>query len=300
MAVTKPTIVELICEKAGPGHGYTASPKPREMVGVCGHITEGNGSIEWYSDFFSVGGQRADDALVDFVVGKDGRIGMLNDPRGYRIPWASGGSDGLEGDGPAFVAEFGVYGINAMLASIEHVGFQNDVWPAVQWNASVQLHAWLFDQAGVRWDSYPVNQKYGVVTHMLHFEFATKPCPGPYLRNNITKFQADVRAMLKAGQEAPAPVPSIYPAGMNKTKAEQYFGKMTDYTVDPPKLRGFNEKGTISLAWLKRGGEENAYPEAREMRNVIDDNGTETLRYVTFSNGWVLARRKDRAGYMWI
>ena len=305
--VPKPPIIEMICEKAYDGAGYTSCP-PRKNVGVCSHITEGNGSIEWYHDFFSVGGQRANDALVDFVVGKDGRIGMLNDPYGRRMPWANGGSDGLEGDGPAFVNVFGVYGINFNLASIEHVGFQNDVWPKVQWDASVWLHAWLFDQAGMRWDTFPVHPLYGVVTHLLHFEFATKPCPGPYLRGHIDQFQADIVAFMKRYQDVgtpiptpePPPVPSIYPKGMTEKKAKQYFGKLRDHTVSPVKERGFNEKGAISLAWLQRGAKENAYPEARDMWEVRNDAANQVLELVTFGNGWLLIRRADRAGWQWV
>src|SRR5690242_16207124 len=187
-----PPINKMICDKPYDGAGYNSCP-PRVIVGVCDHITAGGGSIEFYHDFFNTGGERQYDALVDFVVGKDGRIAMLNDPWGTRMPWANGGSDGLEGDGPAFVKRFGVYGINFNLASVEHVGDGTTPWPQVQWDASVALDAWLFDRSGMRWDSFPVHQDYGVVTHLLHFEFATKPCPGPYLRDNIDKYQADVR-----------------------------------------------------------------------------------------------------------
>jgi hypothetical protein len=308
--VPKPPILEMICDKPYDGAGFTRV-SPRVIVGTCEHITAGGGSIEFYQKFFSTGGERALDALVDFVVGTDGRIGMLNDPWGTRMPWANGGSDGLEGDGPAFVATFGVYGINANLASIEHVGDGTTPWPDVQWKSSVALTAWLFDQAKVAWDSYPVNQNYGVVTHMLHFEFATKPCPGPYLRDNIDRYQADVRAILKQHQavDAPAPVPtpeppkpepvSIYPKGMTEKKAIQYFGKMRDHTATPVKERGFNAKGAISLAWLERGAKEKAYPEARDRYRVEHTPGDVVLELVTFGNGWLLLRRGDRGGWEW-
>jgi hypothetical protein len=306
--VPDPGIIPMIVPKPYDGAGYNSGT--RKMVGVCNHITAGGGSIEFYASFFGTGGERQYDALVDFVVGKDGRIGMLNDPRGRRIPWANGGSDGLEGDGPAFVSRFGVGGINANLASVENVGDGTTPWPDIQWNSSVALTAHLSDQAGVRWDSFPVHQDYSVVTNMLHFEFATKPCPGPYLRNNISRFQDEARAIMKQHQAVdvtvpePTPVepkpPSIYPKGMDLAKARQFFGKMRDHSVSPVKERGFNEKGAISLAWLARGAKEKAYPEARDLFVVANDDAKQVLELVTFGNGWLLIRRADRAGWQWV
>ena len=208
--VPKPPIIELICSKIGPGHGYTQVP-PRQNVGICEHITDGRGSVEFYHDFFSIGGEREADALVDFVVGRDGRIAMLNDWRGTRAPWANGNTAGQEGDGPAFIATFGIAGVNNRLVSIEHEGRAADDWTGEQWNASVALDAWLFDQMGVRFDSFPVHQGYGVVTHLLHSEFTDKggnaldECPGRYLKQHINQFQAAIKAVMMAHQvDAPA------------------------------------------------------------------------------------------------
>lgn len=203
--VPKPPIGELICPKPFEGAGFYRVA-PRDNVGVCEHITAGRGSIEFYHQFFSTGGERATDALVDFVIGRDGRIAMLNDWRGTRAPWANGNKLGMEGDGPAFYQRFGVEGIDQRLVSIEHEGTASEDWPPAMWNAAVNLDAWLFDQMGVRYDSYPVHQRYGVVTHMLHSEFTNKggnaldECPGRYLKGRITAFQSDVRAVLMAHQ----------------------------------------------------------------------------------------------------
>lgn len=203
--VPKPPIVELICAKAGPGHGYY-EVSPRSNVGVCEHITDGHGSIEWYHDFFSVGGERADDALVDFIIGRDGRIGMLNDPWGTRAPWANGNTAGLEGDGPAFIAKFGVDAVNTRLISIEHEGFAAEDWTGAQWNAAVNLDAWLYDQMHVRHDSFPIHQDYRVDVHLLHSYFTNKggngldECPGRYLKNHLESFESAVRGILAAHQ----------------------------------------------------------------------------------------------------
>jgi hypothetical protein len=203
--VPKPPIAELICTKLGEGHGFN-TVAPRQNVGVCEHITDGHGDIEFYSSFFSIGGEREADALVDFVVGRDGRIGMLNDWRGTRAPWANGNTDGLEGDGPAFLNTFGVDGVNQKLVSIEHEGLAAEDWTGAQWNAAVALDAWLFDQMGVRYDTFPINENFGVVTHLFHSEFTDKggngldECPGRYLKQHIDQFQTEIRAVMMAHQ----------------------------------------------------------------------------------------------------
>jgi hypothetical protein len=173
--------------------------------------------VEFYRDFFSTGGERATDALVDFVIGRDGRIAMLNDWRGTRAPWANGNKLGMEGDGPAFYQRFGVVGIDQKLVSIEHEGLPGEEWPGAQWQASVNLNAYLFDQFGVRYDSYPVHQDYGVVTHMLHREFTNKggngpeECPGSWYTNRISQMQAAVKAVLMAHQLSSIPPPPDHP-----------------------------------------------------------------------------------------
>jgi hypothetical protein len=213
--------VELICVKAGPGHGYYELGHPRTNVGVCEHIIDGYGSIEFYHAFFSIGGEWEVDALVDFVVGRDGRIGMLNDWRGSRAPYANGNTAGVEGDGGAFLAHYRgeLDPPNFHLVSIEHEGKAADDWTGPQWNASVALDAWLFDQMGVRYDSFPVNQQLGIVTHLFHSEFTDKggnaldECPGRYIKQHIAQFQAAVKALLMAHQvSAPGPKPAPHPA----------------------------------------------------------------------------------------
>jgi hypothetical protein len=159
--------------------------------------------------------------LTDYGIGGstdgalDGAIWRWNDPTGRRSGWANGGSDGLEGDGPAFVQKLGVNAINRDLVSIERSdgGDINTSMSPKQFEAICQLTAYWFDQAQVPHDAFPVNPKVGVVTHMLHKEFATKDCPFPPVYNRITEIQDRVRAILKQYQEtAGAPAPTTYTA----------------------------------------------------------------------------------------
>jgi hypothetical protein len=315
--VPKPKIDMMICAKAGDGDGFNFVD-PRSVIGVCDHITDGNGTNQFYHDFFSIGGQRAKDALVDFVIDKSGNIAMLNDPFGNRMPWASGGSDGLEGDGPAFVNARGIFGINGELASKEHIGVNPSPMTDAQNEASAKLTAWLFDGASnhprgskVPWDQYPFNPNVGCVTAMQHFEFATKPCPGDGIRGQTTEHQAFVRGLLKAGQTAvppkpdptpgpPTPAKITYPAGMDKAKAEADFG--TGELYRPKKTMahfGYHETSAVSLAWLKRGGEKKVYPKALSWHQLTTAT-TDLVEVVAFADGSILWRPTSRAAWSWM
>ena len=312
--VPDPGIIRMISPKPYDGAGFTRVA-PRKPVGVCEHITAGYGSSKWYSEFFGTGGERQYDALVDFVIDRKGTIGMLNDPWGTRSPWANGRTDGLEGDGPAFLATFGINGVNDRLISVEHEGLPGDTWPQVQWEASVKLTAYLFDQMGVRWDSFPVHQAYGVVTHTLHSEFTGKggngidECPGRFLKGRITQFQSEVRNYMKSyqvGSSVPAepkpvpPVVSIYPEGMDLGIAKKLFGKIRKH-VSGEKVteHGFNPSGGVSLAWLERGKREGQFPQGGDWY-VYEDAPDSTRELIVFENGWALFRSTTRAGWRWI
>jgi len=312
--VAKPRIEMMIVAKPYDGAGYTRLAAPRRLVGVCEHITAGRGTAAWYAGFFGTGGQRALDALVDFVVDRTGTIGQLNDPWGTRSPWANGRLDGLEGDGPAFLAKFGVNGVNDRLASIEHEGTAIEDWTTAEWESAVKLTAWLFDQIGVRWDTYPVHQLFNTVTHLLHSEFTGKggngldECPGRYLKTHIDQFQADVRGILKAAQISvpianppkPAPVQGVvYPDGLNAKAVSAFFGKVRQHEADGSiRKHGYNEKGVVSLAYLARGSKESVYPPALDWYTFAVGEGKRDL--ITFGNGWVLFRDRGRAGWRWL
>jgi N-acetylmuramoyl-L-alanine amidase. len=265
--VPKPTIENRICKKAGDGHGYW-EVSPRQIVGGCRHVTDGGGTIEWYQEFFSIGGERADDALVDFIIDRSGRIAMLNDPFGTRSPWANGGTDGLEGDGVAFYNTLGVAAVNGRLFSCEHVGGGTDAMTAAQLKSSIALWAWIFDGASnhpraprVPYNSYPINPAVGINTDLEHFEFATKPCPGSGMRAQTSQHQDGVRALLKQYQVVtstdPVPVPeepvpaNIYPPGMTVELARRLYGKLkVDWAALP---FAFDPERSECRHWLDAG-----------------------------------------------
>jgi hypothetical protein len=191
---------------------------PRRALGVCQHSMVGSliGTDKWFRDGVPSPTHKAK-GLTDYGIGGstdgplDGVIWRWNDPTGRRSGWASGGSDGLEGDGPAFVAKLGVDAINRDLVSIERSDGGDIATPMSprQFESICQLSAYWFDQAKVPWDSFPVNPHYGIVTHMLHKEFATKDCPFPAVYDRINEIQDRIRAILKQYQESAGYAPVV-------------------------------------------------------------------------------------------
>lgn len=243
----------------------------RNPVGVCQHSMIGTlaGTDKWFRDGVPSPTHKAR-GLTDYGIGLDGLIYRWNDPRGRRAGWASGGSDGLEGDGVAFVRTLGVNAINRDLVSIERddAGNINTPMTPAQFEAICQLSAYWFDQAGVPWDTFPKNPKVGIVTHMLHYEFATKACPFDPVRSNINAIQDRIRAILKAAQVVviPAePTPPVeplpeWPNGWTTDELKKWFGTVQEFDFANPergfKMRTFNANGVISNMWVQRAVEE--------------------------------------------
>lgn len=315
--VPKPPIIDMIVQKPPYNAGYTLVA-PRRVLGVCRHITDGLASLEWYRDFFGPGGQRYYDALTDFGIDQQGRIAMWNDPFGTRAPWASGGSDGLEGDGPLFVRTLGIGMINAGLASVEHVQKAPGKLTEAQMEQSARLEAWFFDGASnhprgskVPWHKFPLNPNVGCVTDMEHWEFATKSCPAAGIISQRDAIQNRIRAIMKKGQEGesqgeiPPPEPieqdhGRFPEGMDEPLAAQAFGTAKLYR---PRKRvsgfGFHIGHAVCEAWLERGSKEQTFP-AAEAWHVYEDAPGKTRQYVSFVNGWILWRANAREGWRWI
>lgn len=307
--VPHPKYIKRIVPKPYENAGFDRV-KARKIVGTCEHRTYGLGTVEGIYRLFATGGERQYDALTDYVIGLDGTIMMLNEPTGTRSPWANGGSDGLEGDGPLFVRTFGVSGINGNLVSIENIGMPETPFEDEQFESCAQLMAHWHDKARIPWDKFPLNPAYGCVTDLQHFEFATKDCPFGAFKAKTVALQDRVRAIMKKAQSGaanptePAPGPvtpdhAKYPKGMNKEKATKYFGTLTRHNLDgTTSTTGFNEKGVIQNAWLERGGKENVYPEADDWYVVQSSGGRRQL--ITFKNGWAMMKGNDREAFKWI
>lgn len=315
--VPRPNILNMVVQKRASGYGYTALTNPRWLVGGCNHITDGHGTVQFYAEFFGINGERADDALVDFVIDRTGAIAMLNDPWGFRSPWANGGLDGLEDEGPAFLAKFGVSGVNNQLYSVEHSALAAEDWTPAEIASAVALEAWMMDGVGMRWDHYPVHQDYGIATALDHSVFTGKggntedECAGRWYHRNKAMFQSLVRGVMKkyqTGSTSDSPVldvpviPGIVlPSEMTLEKASKSFGSLKFHSEDGKIAnREFNAKGAVSIAWLARSIKEGKYPSSTDGWSLTDRRG-QKFSFIAFNNGWVLVHNDSlpRLGWKW-
>lgn len=316
--VPHPPFIDLpVSKPAGGGYGYTQIPAgSRRIVGVMNHETQGRGSGPWYRNFFSCpNGQRCGDALVDYLITRDGTIYRFNDPANDRSPWANGGPLGLEGDGPAFYARFGASGVNNALISIEHESLDGENWTDAQVQSSGLLNAFWHDQDAQDWESYPYVPRYSCVTSLAHFEIGTTNC-GKGELDDISRVQAVARGEMKKWQtQADGPsvpeepdvpdqpeVPTL-PGGATLAEAVKAFGTLTRHTPDgATKVMPFDPTGPISLAYTHRCVEEFGLDYAKWPKSedwwALTDSG-KTLDIVTFSNAWQLIRTAERQGLMW-
>lgn len=319
-----PPAVQMIVPKPR-NVGYDPVPA-RQNVGVCRHATAGGGDIWGIHHFFTgIADRNGLGRLTDWVVDRTGQIGMLNDPRGTRAPWANGGQGRLRGDGPAFVARFGEAAINAVLQSIEHVATTAQGPTEAQFEASARLQAAIHQEARTPWDQYPYNPRYGCVTDMEHWEFQTEnDCPF-VLRDSTVRWQNRVRGMLKAKQTeataiedlaannfAPDEEPVnpateglvVYPSGMDRDAAARKFGTFTRLKTDGSTDRmTFDPEDSLSLTWLHRGSQEQLFPAIRYWFSAEDAPGDPALvgDVVGFANGWVAGRpRAADATWRWL
>jgi hypothetical protein len=189
---------------------------PRTIVGTCLHRSHGDlmGTDSFFRHEFT-------SVLSDYGIGGaldgdlDGVIFRWVDPTGPIVPHANGPYSNPQGDGPAFIAAFGLAAINSRLVSIElsgcsgtfegvqvcQDGIETPV-TAAQFESLCQLIAYWHDQAGVPADQFPVHPPTGVVTQMQHYEFAGRGCPYPIVRGLTTAYQERVREIMRAGQGA--------------------------------------------------------------------------------------------------
>ena len=311
-----PTMVRMIVDKPVEGKGFDRVPLRRDRIrGFCTHITDGTGEIEDIYALFSRGGERQYDALTDLVLGRDGRIGLLNDWRdpnwgGTRAGWANGGVDGLEGEGLAYYRNVG--DINSTLVSCEHIAREGEAWTAAQIQQTIELRVALAQERRIPWDHYPIDPTTGASFEQQHRNFATKSCPAnPYISQYDAQVRAEVKARLKAwqGGEPTPPEPKLESEahftvhGFTREHIDYLFGTMqrvnANGTVDE---LSFDPQGPLSLLWLDRCEREGVFPEAEQMRTFDATLAEGREWFATWEGGWLawLPVDNGRAGWRWI
>jgi hypothetical protein len=303
-SLPRPQFVRAIVDKPYNGAGFDRLTKSRgpQTVGCCNHITDGDPSgdeIEWYRAFFSTGGERATDALVDTVIARNGQIGLLNDwedPNfgGTRAGWANGGPASYKGDGIKFVNTYPY--LNAVLVSKEHVARSGQALTDAQMAASIALSAYVAQKAKVRYDTYPLNDR-GVNIEQLHRNFTNKACPDePFISTYYPILKQGVKDALTLQQTGstnpgtPPPPEVIYPFGFTLEAIDYFWGTLIRYDgaeipFDP------SPQGVLSKLWLDRCAKEATFPEAEQWVQF----GTRDV--VTWEGGWTAVR--DNTGQPW-
>lgn len=182
----------------------------RKVLGVVYHRMIGT---LWGTDNWFRRGAGVSNGLTDWGIDhQTGETLRWNDPygKGYpangvsanRSPWASGPWENPPGDGRAFVAKYGVSGINRYLSAIEISGNYNDPLSAKAIDTIAWLSAWLADQERIPWHAYPVNPATGLVFTYHHGEFqGHKPCAGPAVIEAIPRIIERTREIMKAAQQ---------------------------------------------------------------------------------------------------
>ena len=304
-----PPMVDLIVAKPYEGAGFDrCRPRAGRIQGLCTHITDGTGSIEFYRDFFSTGGERATDALVDLVLGRDGRLGLLNDWRdpdrgGTRAGWANGRTDGLEGAGVPFFRAFPA--INEVLISVEDVARAGQEWTDAMLATKIELSVAIAqNETKTPWSTYPF--KDGIDRELSHRDFATKSCPAePWLSTYRPVVLREVKHRLELwqGGQVPPPPPPPPPAwegpfGLPERFFAGEFGRLVK--IPGGASLPFDPLGPISLAWLARCAEEGVFPKAQKWQ-VFDSTLAPGIEdWVSFANGWRLVREGGRSSWDWL
>lgn len=305
--VAWPTMLDLSLDKpAGWGWSWCEDRLPL-LIGTVEHETQGvpvpgGDSIAWYHQFFGPKGERARNALVDAIIDRDGRAAWFNNPYAsgrYKEPWASGGGDGYEGDGVAFIRKYGSTQ-NRRCLSTEMITKDGQRLTDEQIETIAQLMAKVHHLNKCPWDRFPFNPNHGLVLDFGHYELSSSSCrlPDP----DVQLYQNRARAILKAGQinehedVTPPPTPIVNPANdllpdgwTNKIAAER-FGELVRFNTNGSRdTFTFDPKGPISNMWLRRGWDQGgSWGEAG--RWLVLKDGETTRDLIFFGDGSVLTR----------
>lgn len=184
----------------------------REVKGVAWHRMLGtlNGTFQHFSSPTVASLTDYGIGVLSIDGGNDGVIDQYNNPEGFQSGWASGPVSAPYGDGAAFVAKYGVNGVNRYNASIEISGYYDTPLSEKARAAIVNLTAYWADQYKIPWDVFPIAPQDGFSFIKWHQEFTIgtgKVCPGSVVMGETSALIERIRQVLKSYQVVDAPKP---------------------------------------------------------------------------------------------
>jgi hypothetical protein len=210
-------------------------------------------------------------ALTDYGVGTanidgpalDGVIVQWNDPRGYRVPWASGPVSAPYGDAVKWLNwsgnKWGYSICNACGVSVENSGKWDDPMTDVAFGELAKLVAYWFDQFGVAHDTAPIHPQTGISAITWHQEWTIgtgKVCPGDWLMQNTQRLIDAAAAIMKpyqTGQTAgePAPQPDPKPAPAPQYAKPVPIPELVPFTAkDKDSAKAVVSRGETDFVWV--------------------------------------------------
>jgi hypothetical protein len=314
--IDNPESVDLYVSKLSNKNGFDWVAF-RTVIGDVNHVTRTNGRIEHIYGLMAPGGDREDDLLVDTVIGRDGRIGLLNDPfitkDEARASWVNNGpGTQLSLAGAQFVSRFGTVGLGRYLVSKAHICRADQDLTDAQFEASARVSAAIHQQACCPWDRFPFNPLYGLSLSFWHCAFGADACPGDVFQRHWAQPLEDrIRALLRRAQTGVAedftpPVAEVaalhdprYPDGWSEAVARFRFGELRscgpDGTVE---VLTFDPTHVICNEWLCQGWHDGDWPEALIwIRAGTAEGGEADL--VVFQGGKRLVRRGLHEPWRW-
>lgn len=298
--IPKPSwIVVRHTPKDHEGQGFTYGD--RDIVGWVAHETQGHGSAIWYAtDFFACPhGDRCADALVDYIIDRNGNCVESNDPFGDRIPYASGGPlNTSNAIGRAFYNRFGDAARNKRLIGVEFEALDGEPLTPIQIQRGIEFGAWVFDSRGYDWDDWEFPAQWGgAPVWPSHGDIAQTSC-----RLNDAdrqKMRTGITAMMKEAQTGGiTPAPPVEPPTTPEPQPSDEIVPGMDYGLAARLFNGpggngvqgedgkrykFDRNGPASMKWIERGKATGQWPPIVAV-SVYDDG----RKYLVFADGWLL------------
>jgi hypothetical protein len=243
-------VVDRWIHKDEEGQGFNYGN--RDIVALAEHETQGEGTGEWYADFFECPyGERCEDALVDYLIPQnEKKIYRYQNPyTSNRIPHASGGSAAsITQLARKMSARMGnpYGGVNAFVAALEVVKRRGAAMTADQIELTARLLAYTWAMRGYSVDDAMYPDEFGndVKTSVNHSDLYTSTSCR-INDDDRQAFEAMALEFLRAFYAGTTPVPPVKP-----TYAPPAMRAACQRSFGPKGRNGFSS--TTAYRWCRK------------------------------------------------